>query len=70
MKVSTRSLVIVLGLVLGGAALAWGQVPPAPPAEFPYTGNRTGVWIVAHLSTERLLSVHSLALVSPSIIDY
>ena len=49
MKVSTRSLVIVLGLVLGGAALAWGQVPPAPPAEFPYTGNRTGVWIVAQL---------------------
>lgn len=49
MNVSTRSLVIVLGLVLGGTALAWGQVPPAPPAEFPYTGNRTGVWIVAQL---------------------
>lgn len=49
MNVSTRSLVIVLGLVLGGAAFAWGQVPPAPPAEFPYTGNRTGVWIVAQL---------------------
>jgi hypothetical protein len=33
--------------VLGGVAYA--QAPSAPPVEFPYTGNRTAVWIVAQL---------------------
>ncbi len=49
MKTSTRSLLILLGLVLGGATIAYAQAPPAPPAEFPFVGNRTGVWIVAQL---------------------
>ena len=49
MKTSTRSLLILLGLVIGGATLAYAQAPPAPPAEFPFVGNRTGVWIVAQL---------------------
>src|SRR5262249_36670103 len=33
--------------LFGGAAFA--QAPGAPPVEFPYTGNRTAVWIVAQL---------------------
>ena len=49
MKTLTRSLFILLGLVIGGAVVAYAQVPSAPPAEFPYAGNRTGVWIVAQL---------------------
>ncbi len=49
MKTSTRSLVIMLGLVFGGLAVAYAQAPAPPPVEFPYTGNRTGVWIVAQL---------------------
>lgn len=49
MKTSTRSLLILLGLVIGGATIAYAQAPPAPPAEFPFVGNRTGVWIVAQL---------------------
>jgi cytochrome bd ubiquinol oxidase subunit I len=49
LKTLTRSLLILLGLVIGGAAVAYAQVPPAPPAEFPYAGNRTGVWVVAQL---------------------
>jgi len=35
--------------VIGGATFAYAQVPPAPSAEFPFVGNRTGVWIVAQL---------------------
>jgi hypothetical protein len=47
-----QSLLIMLGLLgllvtLGTAAYA--QVPGAPSTEFPYTGNRTAVWIVAQL---------------------
>lgn len=34
---------------MAGAAVAYGQAPDPPPVEFPYTGNRTGVWIVAQL---------------------
>lgn len=49
MKTVTRSLVILLGLVFGGLAVAYAQAPAPPPVEFPYTGNRTGVWIVAQL---------------------
>ncbi len=49
MKTSTRSLVILLGLVFGGLAVAYAQAPAPPPVEFPYTGNRTGVWVVAQL---------------------
>ncbi|MBA2252665.1 MAG: cytochrome ubiquinol oxidase subunit I [Nitrospirales bacterium] len=47
-----QSLLIMLGMLgllvsLGTAAYA--QVPSAPSIEFPYTGNRTAVWIVAQL---------------------
>jgi hypothetical protein len=38
----------MLGLLAFGTA-AYAQMPNAPPAEFPYTGNRTAVWIVAQL---------------------
>jgi cytochrome bd ubiquinol oxidase subunit I len=49
LKILNRTLWIVLGLCLSGIATAFGQVPDAPPVEFPYAGNRTGVWIVAQL---------------------
>ncbi|MEP6888101.1 MAG: cytochrome ubiquinol oxidase subunit I [Nitrospirales bacterium] len=47
-----QSLLIMLGMLgllvsLGTAAYA--QIPSAPSIEFPYTGNRTAVWIVAQL---------------------
>ena len=32
-----------------GAAVAYAQVPDAPSVDFPYTGNRTAVWVVANL---------------------
>ncbi|MDT7043556.1 cytochrome ubiquinol oxidase subunit I [Candidatus Nitronereus thalassa] len=44
-----RSLLIMTGFLLAGAAAAYAQIPEAPPVEFPYAGNRTGVWIVAQL---------------------
>src|SRR5574341_1162350 len=49
MKTWQRSLLGVFALLalFGGAAYA--QAPGAPPVEFPYTGNRTAVWIVAQL---------------------
>jgi cytochrome d ubiquinol oxidase subunit I len=43
-----RSLLVLVGLLAFGTA-AYAQVPNAPLAEFPYTGNRTAVWIVAQL---------------------
>ncbi|MYD31585.1 MAG: hypothetical protein F4X01_08350 [Nitrospira sp. SB0661_bin_20] len=49
MKTLIRSSVILVGLVLGWLAVAYAQSPAPPPVEFPYTGNRTGVWIVAQL---------------------
>ncbi len=47
-----QSLLIMLGMLgllvsLGTAVYA--QVPSAPSIEFPYSGNRTAVWIVAQL---------------------
>jgi cytochrome bd-type quinol oxidase subunit 1 len=42
------SLLVILGLLAFGTA-AYAQMPSAPAAEFPYTGNRTAVWIVAQL---------------------
>jgi hypothetical protein len=49
MKTWHRGLLTLCALLalFGGAALA--QAPGAPPVEFPYTGNRTAVWIVAQL---------------------
>ncbi len=49
MKTLSRSFLILAGLLIAGAAVAYGQAPDPPPVEFPYTGNRTGVWIVAQL---------------------
>jgi len=36
-------------MLVTGVTVAYAQVPDAPPAEIPYLGNRTGVWIVAQL---------------------
>ncbi|HKY73424.1 MAG TPA: cytochrome ubiquinol oxidase subunit I [Nitrospira sp.] len=49
MKTWQRGLFTLCALLalFGGTALA--QAPGAPPVEFPYTGNRTAVWIVAQL---------------------
>ena len=49
MKTWQRGLLAFCALLalFGGAAFA--QAPGAPPVEFPYTGNRTAVWIVAQL---------------------
>lgn len=44
-----RSVLILLGLFVSGAAVAFAQEPAPPPIEFPYAGNRTGVWFVAQL---------------------
>ncbi len=49
MKTLKRSLWVFLVLGLSGIATAYGQVPDAPPVDFPYAGNRTGVWVVAQL---------------------
>ncbi len=49
MKTLNRSLWIVLALGLSGGAMAYGQVPDAPLVDFPYSGNRTAVWVVAQL---------------------
>ena len=49
MKTLNRSLLVLLGLVFGGLAVAYAQAPAPPPVEFPYAGNRTAVWIVAQL---------------------
>ncbi|GJL69178.1 MAG: hypothetical protein NPIRA06_18130 [Nitrospirales bacterium] len=49
MKTLNRSLWIILALGLCGGATAYGQVPDAPLVDFPYSGNRTAVWVVAQL---------------------
>ncbi|MDX1410947.1 MAG: cytochrome ubiquinol oxidase subunit I [Nitrospirales bacterium] len=49
MKTLSRSFLILAGFLMAGAAVAYGQALDPPPVEFPYTGNRTGVWIVAQL---------------------
>ena len=49
MKTLNRSLLIVLALGLSGGGIAFGQVPDAPLVDFPYSGNRTAVWVVAQL---------------------
>jgi cytochrome d ubiquinol oxidase subunit I len=48
MKTWQRTLVFLAGLLVIGSA-AYAQIPNAPASEFPYTGNRTAVWIVAQL---------------------
>ncbi len=49
MKTWQRSLLVTLGLVAAFGTAAYAQTPSAPVAQFPYTGNRTAVWIVAQL---------------------
>lgn len=49
MKTLNRSLLIFLALGLSGGGIAFGQVPDAPLVDFPYSGNRTAVWVVAQL---------------------
>ena len=49
MKGWHRNLLIAIGLLTVLGSVAYAQVPNPPAAEFPYTGNRTAVWIVAQL---------------------
>jgi hypothetical protein len=49
MKTWQRSLLVLLGLLALCGTTAYAQVPNPPAAEFPYTGNRMAVWIVAQL---------------------
>lgn len=44
-----RGLVALFALLTVFGGVAYAQAPSAPPVEFPYTGNRTAVWIVAQL---------------------
>jgi cytochrome bd ubiquinol oxidase subunit I len=49
MKTWQRSLLGLCALLALFGGVAYAQAPGAPPVEFPYTGNRTAVWIVAQL---------------------
>ena len=49
MNTLSRSFLLLTGFFIASAAVAYGQAPDPPAVEFPYTGNRTGVWIVAQL---------------------
>ena len=49
MKTWQRSLVTACALLALIGGVAYAQAPGAPSVEFPYTGNRTAVWIVAQL---------------------
>jgi hypothetical protein len=49
MKIWQRCLLAMFALVAVLGGVAYAQVPSASPVEFPYTGNRTAVWIVAQL---------------------
>ena len=49
MKTWQRGLLASCALLALFGGVAYAQAPGAPPVEFPYTGNRTAVWIVAQL---------------------
>lgn len=49
MKIWQRCVLVMFALVAVMGGVAYAQAPSAPPVEFPYTGNRTAVWIVAQL---------------------
>ncbi|MBA2487585.1 MAG: cytochrome ubiquinol oxidase subunit I [Nitrospira sp.] len=49
MKIWQRCLLAMFAIVAVLGGVAYAQAPSAPPVEFPYTGNRTAVWIVAQL---------------------
>src|SRR5262245_15954258 len=51
MKMWQRSLVAVCAVLVLVGGVAYAQVSGTSPTEFPYTGNRTAVWIVAQLHT-------------------
>jgi cytochrome bd ubiquinol oxidase subunit I len=51
MKAWQRSLVAACALLVLFGGVAYAQVSGAPQTDFPYTGNRTAVWIVAQLHT-------------------
>jgi len=51
MKMWQRSLVTACALLVLFGGVAYAQGSGAPSVEFPYTGNRTAVWIVAQLHT-------------------
>ena len=51
MKTWQRSLVMACAILALFGGVAYAQTPGSPSAEFPYTGNRTAVWIVAQLHT-------------------
>ena len=49
MKTWQRSLLILMGLLFVGTAVAYAQLPEPKVHEFPYSGNRAAVWVVAQL---------------------
>ncbi|MCS6292332.1 MAG: cytochrome ubiquinol oxidase subunit I [Nitrospira sp.] len=49
MKTWQRSLMALIALLALFGGTAYAQAPGTPPVEFPFTGNRTAVWIVAQL---------------------
>lgn len=49
MKSWHRHLLLAIGLLVAFGSVAYAQVPNGPAVDFPYTGNRTAVWIVAQL---------------------
>lgn len=51
MKTWERGLVAVCALLVLFGGVAYAQTPGMPAVEFPYTGNRTAVWIIAQLHT-------------------
>jgi cytochrome bd ubiquinol oxidase subunit I len=51
MKTWQRSLVVACAFLALLGGVAYAQTPGLSAVEFPYTGNRTAVWIVAQLHT-------------------
>jgi len=51
MKTWQRSFVVVCAFLALFGGVAYAQTPGVAAVEFPYTGNRTAVWIVAQLHT-------------------
>jgi len=49
MKIWQRGLLALFALLALFGGVAYAQTASPPPVEFPYTGNRTAVWIVAQL---------------------
>ncbi|MGH7183909.1 MAG: cytochrome ubiquinol oxidase subunit I, partial [Nitrospiraceae bacterium] len=51
MKTWQRGFVVACALLVLFGGVAYAQIPGVSAVEFPYTGNRTAVWIVAQLHT-------------------